>query len=509
MDITTFVHRDLGLAEMTEALGAVGLEFGEPRRSTRTVLDTFDGRLHAAEMCLQAVRSSGGVHLQLDQRDSVSATVAVTDMPRLAPDLPAGPLGNRLRAVLDVRALLPRVTFECRSATAVQRDDLARAIATVTVNDAISLPTGGEVPATVQVAPALRNPKPAERILDHLTELGFAATDHDLLGLVIAAAGVDLGGYTSTATVALHIDMPAAAGFQAVLANLADSIEANWQGTIHDLDTEFLHELRVAVRRTRSVLGQSKRVLPESLRSRFREDFAWLAGATGPTRDLDVYTLEWPKYVADMAVPNIEALRPVLEHIVRHRAAARAELVGVLESERAHTLLANWRVALATEPAEHPPQAEAPLGRVVAKRFRQAHQTVLHQGRLIDVDSPAEHLHDLRKDAKKLRYIVECFAGAMPGKLHKKFVRQLKGLQDNLGEHQDAEVHADELGVVAHELGDEHSTAETLLALGQLTERLQQTQRDARAEFADRFTAYDSADTARLVDELIDALERR
>ena len=56
-------------------------------------------------------------------------------------------------------------------------------------------------------------------------------------------------------------------------------------------------------------------------------------------------------------------------------------------------------------------------------------------------DTPAEQVHDLRKDAKKLRYLLECFGSLLPKSPRKQFVKRLKALQDNLGEHQDAEVH--------------------------------------------------------------------
>ena len=58
----------------------------------------------------------------------------------------------------------------------------------------------------------------------------------------------------------------------------------------------------------------------------------------------------------------------------------------------------------------------------------------------------------MRKDAKKLRYLLECFGGLLAGGERKAFVKRLKALQDNLGEHQDAEVHADKLRTVADEL---------------------------------------------------------
>lgn len=312
----------------------------------------------------------------------------------------------------------------------------------------------------------------------------------------------------STASVPLQADATASATFRAVLLDLLDTMELNWSSTIADVDTEFLHDLRIAVRRTRSILGHAKHVLPESMRARYRGDFAWLAGATGRTRDLDVYALEWPSYVAELSTADTSALAPVLEHVVRHRRAAHAELVSVLQSERAVTLLADWRVTLLTDHADGPSHAGDPLGTVLAKRFCRAHRRVLEQGRKIDADSPAEALHELRKDAKKLRYLVECFGPAMPGKPLRRFVQQLKELQDNLGRHQDAAVHADELSVVAAEMSDDHAAAASLIALAALTERLDETRRAARAEFADRFAAYDSRKTEHLVTQLIEALRR-
>jgi CHAD domain-containing protein len=107
-------------------------------------------------------------------------------------------------------------------------------------------------------------------------------------------------------------------------------------------------------------------------------------------------------------------------------------------------------------------EARRPLGDVVAERLRAAQRRVIADGRAIDADSPADDLHELRKRAKKLRYLVECFGGLMPEEPRKAFVKTLKGLQDNLGEHQDTEVHVTELHTIAHELAD--APTDTILA---------------------------------------------
>ena len=153
-------------------------------------------------------------------------------------------------------------------------------------------------------------------------------------------------------------------------------------------------------------------------------------------------------------------------------------------------------------------KADQPVHIIAARRIRAAHDTIIDDGRRINDASPAEALHELRKDAKKLRYAIECFGGLLPNAERKDFVRQLKGLQDNLGEHQDAEVHSAQLRSVAHELAEEHAGADTLLALGQLTEHLEFQKLAARAEFARRFREYDSSETRDLLASMLESIER-
>src|SRR5262249_5604045 len=147
-------------------------------------------------------------------------------------------------------------------------------------------------------------------------------------------------------TVDLDPDKPAADGFRLVLSNLLQTIHANWAGTIDDIDTEFLHELRVALRRSRSVLSQAKDVLPQQLIDDFSEELRWLAGLTGPTRDLDVYILGWDRYVSALAPESAAHLGQVLEHLREHRDAAHRELVEAMRSARTRNMLAAWADAL-------------------------------------------------------------------------------------------------------------------------------------------------------------------
>ena len=71
------------------------------------------------------------------------------------------------------------------------------------------------------------------------------------------------------------------------------------------LDTEFLHDFRVALRRTRSLLGQIRDVFPAAAVEHFSSEFSWIGRLTGPPRDLDVLLLALRGRSRDIAARDL------------------------------------------------------------------------------------------------------------------------------------------------------------------------------------------------------------
>jgi CHAD domain-containing protein len=508
--VSTFLVPTSDIAAAVDPLMELGFEFAPARQVTTTLVDTFDGRLHRAGLRLE-LRRSDTLELVLSGAGIVPAHLSVSKVPRVLADLPQGPFRSRLAELTDVRALLPQIRVRMDRSTAVWRDSTGKVVATAELNEGVHVPgrADSDRSTTVDVHDVLGYEKHARRAREQLQEAGFELCELDTLARCAAANGVDLAGFSATASVPLDPRMASIDGFRAVLANLAVTISANWQGAIDQTDTKFLHDLRIAVRQTRTVLAASTGVLPAAIVDSASEGFAWLAGATGTPRDLDVYLLEWAHYTEPLGAEATTSLTPVRGLLDGRHAESHHELEEVLRSARADQLITQWRAWLA-EPLPDsegvPKHAGRPLGKVVAKRIARAHRRLVDKGRMIGVDTPAEQVHDLRKDAKKLRYLIECFGGLLPAKPRKKYVRQLKALQENLGEHQDAEVHIALLRAITAELDGLESPADTLVAIGQLTERLDQTRLAARTEFAERFADYDSRGTQRALDSMLRAL---
>ena len=291
--------------------------------------------------------------------------------------------------------------------------------------------------------------------------------------------------------------MPAAAALTAILTAQFDAVEANVPGTIRDVDTEFLHDLRIAIRRTRSALKLAGHALPGDLAARFRPEFKWIGDLTTPARDLDVYLLGFDDMVASLVGGTEEDLAPFRQYLMRARTAAHRDLARGLRSARFARLARQWRAELAgvRQPRKRPTAAQ-----VAGQRIALAQRRALRAGQRITAASAPVELHELRKDCKELRYVIELFGSLHDPELRWQAVRELKALQDCLGEFQDAEVQRTEIHVFAEKmLAERAAPAATLLAMGEIAAGLARRQHAARADFDSRFAAFAStASQARL-----------
>jgi CHAD domain-containing protein len=305
--------------------------------------------------------------------------------------------------------------------------------------------------------------------------------------------------------VAIGYEQRADAAAAAVLRRLLEVICDNLDGALSGADVEYLHQLRIAVRRSRTVQRQFNGVFPGLDLPGFRSDFRWLQRATGDARDLDVYVDEFDdlrKLVPAALRSDLEPLRLVL---ARRQLVARAALAVALRSPRFDALASDWErllESLVELPLEDRPTARRSIGSLTGERVVAVYQRIVSMGGRIDDSSPAESYHELRKKGKELRYLLELFAARVfAADAVDPLVRSLKGLQDLLGRHQDREVQTAMVRSLATEVAGLPGGPEACLAMGVLVDRLAADERAARAEFADRFAVLaDDEQRARIAD---------
>jgi CHAD domain-containing protein len=176
-------------------------------------------------------------------------------------------------------------------------------------------------------------------------------------------------------------------------------------------------------------------------------------------------------------------LGPFGDHLRHERGRAQRELTKGLRSARFTRLGQDWRDTL--DDAATAGRRKPTAGALAARSIAAVHERVLASGGAITATSPPQSLHDLRKRCKELRYALEIFASLQAPGAQWRAVRELKGLQDCLGEFQDTDVQRGELRAFAVQmLGQRRAPAETLLAMGEIAAGLARRQQRARAQFA-------------------------
>ena len=471
----------------------------------RTWLDTFDWRLYRAGLTLEQVTARAGVELILTGRDGERLarerlqSGAVT-WPSLVMALPPGPLRELVEPVAGIRALSPVAKAASRVAELRALNPDAKTIARLAVDRmSVTFPARAVAPARLSLSPVRGYQGQTEKAARALAAVpGISAGRGSALEAALAAAGHRPGELAGKAAgIALSPAMPARIALAAILTELLDTLEANVPGTVKDVDTEFLHDLRIAVRRTRSALKLCGSELADGLAARFAPEFRWLGDLTTPMRDLDVYLLGYESMAAGLVGATEIELAPFRDYLLTSRAVARRQLVRGLRSARFRRLTADWRVALE---GVRPARRRATVAQLADTRIATAHRRALRAGQHLTASSPSASLHDLRKRCKELRYVVEMFGSLHDPAQRWQAVRELKALQDCLGEFQDAEVQRDEIRAFAAQmLSDRSAPAETLLAMGEIAAGLAIRQQAALAKFDSAFASFASpASKARL-----------
>ncbi len=479
----------------------------ETQEADRTFYDTFDGLLHAEG--LELVHESGRLALVETESGGERAGLVTSPPtgPLLAVELPAGSLRGELEAVCGVRALLPLVHVHSRVRTLRVLDDEQKTVVRMSLEEPnVVSDSSSEKPlrARIRIVPVRGYGAEFDRVRRRLErELGFKRADQPLVDEALRAAGELPGGTPSKIKVSLAYNQRADEAAVHVLRRLLDVIEANIDGTVADIDTEFLHDFRVSVRRSRAVQRELKKAFPPAALERFRDEFRWLQRATGDARDLDVYVLEFEEYralVPDAMGPELDPLLTVLH---AQRAAAHREVGRALRSYRSSRLLADWRLfldRLPSLPTDDRPDATRPIGEVAGERITKVYRRMIKMGDAIDESSAPEAYHELRKKGKELRYLLELFGAALyPDDVVKPMVKALKALQDVLGQHQDREVQVATLRSLRDEVARLPGGAAAVMAMGVLVERLGDDERAARHAFAERFEAFASNSQRKLV----------
>lgn len=237
----------------------------------------------------------------------------------------------------------------------------------------------------------------------------------------------------------------------------------NEAGVRHSHDIEYIHDMRVAVRRARVAMTlftpyfrrKPLRTLRQMLRTTGRK--------LGAVRDLDVALDKLRRHQKKTAAADAADFQGLLTHWQEQRAAAFAELLTWLDSADYADFLRTFarfcrkagkgakRPSAPGEPPE-PLQVRHVLPSMLLARFERvrAYETLFSA----EQAPPIATLHQLRIECKFLRYNLE-FAQHLLGPPGRRLIGSLKEFQEHLGDLNDAAVSAGLLQRVPTEIAND------------------------------------------------------
>ncbi|RQV13802.1 CHAD domain-containing protein [Burkholderia cenocepacia] len=267
------------------------------------------------------------------------------------------------------------------------------------------------------------------------------------------------GGPVAAALVkAQPVDLTGIRTQRAALFALAGDITAQWLGNecgvLDRDDPEFVHQMRVALRRLRTLMRFFPRFTDRQWKDTLGVDLRWLAKLLGTVRDWDVFATEsLPALIA--ADGGGSDWDGTLDAARAQSMAARVELRQALHSARYARLTLGWLEWLSALVLPAADGDDAPsLRRHATKRVRRLFGHLYGSPSLTSLDTAARH--QVRIDAKRLRYALEFFASLASRRTRTETVKTLARVQSVLGEANDAMValhHLEQLSAPPYQLG--------------------------------------------------------
>jgi CHAD domain-containing protein len=247
----------------------------------------------------------------------------------------------------------------------------------------------------------------------------------------------------------------------AVAQNIFQQWIANARGVAGPAGSEYVHQMRIALRRMRTAYRIFDKALREASIEPDERELKWIGGLLGDLRDWDVLlegtfpTLAEAAASSEDDVPaedsgkdahddpvygdsHVHDWTQARAEVVKRREVVADTLRAALNSTRYATLVMRTGRQVAMLTAAAADRRAMPLNPFGRKTLRKRYKRLMSAKNIDRL--PAQDRHKLRIHAKRLRYAIEFLAPALDRKTRKRMAQRMSDLQDTLGVANDAVV---------------------------------------------------------------------
>jgi CHAD domain-containing protein len=356
-------------------------------------------------------------------------------------DFPEGKLKKTLKSFLNLRAIQPIITLKRVQQNLYVQNCDEKTVATLSLNNyrVNELEQYGVI-QTCQLIPIKGYGKEAKQ-LSKLLKLQFTHSYINVLEHFLKQSNQEPYRYSVNPKFALQPHDTAREAVGEIIRVMLTVARQNENGIIQDIDSDFLHDYRVCIRRVRSLLSQSKCIYPDDEGVKLKTDFATLSKRSNLLRDYDVYLLERNAYRRLLPHPLREPLDIMFDDFTNQRQAEHAKFAAYLQSQDYQNHIQklsdffNDSVTLAA--TSH---SDIEIIQLAKKKIYKQYKRIRKVGLTIAHATQDGKIHKLRIECKKLRYLLEFFSALFSANEIHFLVARLKLLQDNLGRFNDLSV---------------------------------------------------------------------
>lgn len=409
-------------------------------------------------------------------------------------DLADSNMARQLDAIVSVRALTPQHSYS----------ELVRGFAIKNADDKIVCRCEISETTSVNASPITQIiVSPLRGYLEDANSLCKWLTEHHCTPATTEQFYKQITGFADNRAyfnvkpaIPIKPETPARTAAYSIIDTMLSVSAKTEAGVIDDIDSEFLHDYRVCMRKIRSVLSLMKNVFTAGHTDALKQAFREIASETNRLRDLDVYLLG-QQVLTDMLPDTLaRGLEVMFKDFAERRRLEQERIAKFFASAAYKQKIRHAKQLLvAAKRGSESQHAKTPAYQLAKQEIGNRYKKINRIGRKITGTAPDEQVHELRIECKKLRYLLEFYQPLLPQEHAEQFVKRLKKLQTCLGDFNDYAVQQQSLLDYVVRANSRPGKKEVALAVGGLIAILNQKQQVARSKVQSLFAEFDSKPT--------------
>lgn len=490
----------------------------DPVRNVDTYLDTFDWSLMKNKYALRYRLANGSANYTLKSVGSIDHGVAKraeneialgkhVDIPTIIPDKQLRKLVDEMiyprKLIEQVQVRTDRERYRVVSPQGAQID-LAFDTSSFSLRG-LNKPRSAKKLNEIE-AELLNGPEKALPMLSRLLSRRFRYSPSTASKLEVAMERlrVRIPSKKPPAQLKVRLDDRLDVTIRKILTHQFQWFREHLPGVQRDIDTEFVHQARVATRRMRSALRLFSDAIPDRTAAYLSEELKWLGAKFGDVRDIDVFLLNLSQFEDRIEHLPGKKKRSLEKLVTAHRHGLQDALREALESPR-YKMFERRFTQFLEKPL--PASPRAPLATKMVREvapvlITEKLDAALRQGRTVLAKLKLKEFHRLRIRMKRLRYACEFMAPAYEGALDH-FIERTVEIQDCLGELQDTVFTRTFIDSLYNEWKYEAIGPELFFVLGEIYQLQAEIARGRREAFGKIWESFSSEETAALLKEIL------